>query len=413
MSGATPRETGQNDLDRSRVAKVFVMVFLDMLVYAMLIPVFPYQAQEFGASGFQVTLLMSGYAGMQLVFNPFWGALSDKFGRRPLMLVSLSGSLLSAAVFALSSHYTWVLVSRLIGGLLIANLPLAQSLFADLSPPHKRSAGMAYFGIAFGLAFILGPALGGWVSGWGYAWAGWVAAALTLVNMGLVWRMLPETRFLQTSQRSPSQLWRVVSPVHNLSTSRQLGVLGLVGMYLVFVVSASFVESTFSLFMKNHHQLPSTMVGLLLAYFGLILVGIQGWLVPKLTARYGDKRMIELGSLLMIMGLWLFVNTDWGPAMIVTLAVLSAGMGVMYIAILSAVSRRVPASLQGRVLGITASVASFSRALGPLWAGYAYDTLGVHAPYVSAMILMGLLLFLVLLGWLNVPAIPTLRTEEG
>ena len=172
---------------------VFLTVFLDLVGFGIVLPLLPFYATELGASPFEVGLIIASYSAMQFVFAPIWGALSDRFGRRPLLLVGLFGSAASYVVFGLASSLEVLLLSRVIAGIMGANIPVAQAYIADSTTLEGRARGMGLIGAAFGLGFIFGPAIGGGLSPWGYGIPGFVAAGLSLAAAGAAWFWLPES----------------------------------------------------------------------------------------------------------------------------------------------------------------------------------------------------------------------------
>ncbi len=380
-------------MNRSYLVPVFVVVLIDFIGYTMLIPIYPYVSQAYWNSGLGVTLLMASYALMQFIFIPAWGILSDRMGRRPVMVLAIIGSMMSYLIFALSTSYTMLLMSRIVAGIFMANIAVAQSMFADLTTPEKRTKGMALFGVAMGLSFIVGPAIGGMLSKISYATVGYTSAGLCVINLFLCFGWLKETRWLQGAEAryerfldelTPSALWRFL---------KQHQIMGLVGLYLLFVFAASFLESTFSLFMKNQHQATSSEVGALLGGLGCVMIFVQGFAMYRVTQWLGDRTVIIVGCAISIVGFLLFasVSAFW-TGVVPGLLVLGVGHGMLYTALVAAASRRVPANEQGRALGLNAAVSSLGRAIGPVWAGFGYDQISVVSPFFSsAVVLIGMI----------------------
>ena len=173
---------------------IFFTVFIDLLGFGIIIPLLPFYAEHYGASAFVVGLLSTSFSAAQFLFAPLWGRLSDRIGRRPVILIGLLGSALSYALFAIATSLPLLFVARTLAGIAGANIPTAQAFIADVTTPEKRARGMGLIGAAFGLGFIFGPAIGGFLSHWGYAAPAWFAAALSFANFAAALVLLPESR---------------------------------------------------------------------------------------------------------------------------------------------------------------------------------------------------------------------------
>jgi len=363
---------------------VFVTVFIDLLGFGIIIPLMPFYATHFGASAFQVGMLATSFSLMQFLFAPLWGRWSDVIGRRPIILIGLLGSAVSYLAFGLAHSLTLLFVSRCLAGIAGANIPTAQAYIADSTTPENRAKGMGMVGAAFGLGFIFGPALGGFLSQWGYQAPALFAAGLSLLNFLAALALLPESlppeRRTSARRRSRVEVFR-----HAIARPRLPTVLAV--FFLIVSAFASF-ESMFALYSQARFGFDSVTIGFLFAGVGVILAIVQGLLVGRVVRRLGEHRLVPAAIALLAIGLALVWVAGSVPALAFASAVIAVGMGFQSPSMLSVISQLSDPADQGAMLGVSQSLGSLGRIVGPLWGGFVFDRFGHAAPFASAALVM-------------------------
>ena len=363
---------------------IFVTVFIDLLGFGIIIPLMPFYATHFGASAFQVGMLATSFSLMQFLFAPLWGRWSDVIGRRPIILIGLLGSAVSYLTFGLAHSLTLLFVSRCLAGIAGANIPTAQAYIADSTTPENRAKGMGMVGAAFGLGFIFGPALGGFLSQWGYQAPALFAAGLSLLNFLAALVLLPESlppeRRTSARRRSRVEVFR-----HAIARPRLPTVLAV--FFLIVSAFASF-ESMFALYSQARFGFDSVTIGFLFAGVGVILAIVQGLLVGRVVRRLGEHRLVPAAIALLAIGLALVWVAGSVPALAFGSAVIAVGMGFQSPSMLSVISQLSDPADQGAMLGVSQSLGSLGRIVGPLWGGFVFDRFGHAAPFASAALVM-------------------------
>jgi DHA1 family tetracycline resistance protein-like MFS transporter len=341
-----------------------------------------------------IGLIIASFSAMQFIFSPIWGRLSDRHGRRPILLLSTLGAALSYALFAwgasLANHNAalWVMVlSRMLAGLCGGNITVAQAYIADVTDEQNRAKGLGLIGAAFGLGFIIGPATGGTLSQWGYNLPAFVAASVSAMNLILIFFWLPESL---TSERREAASLRL-RPPFTLNALLQALNRPKVGplLYVRFFYGLAFAtfQSIFSLYAQAI-GLSSQTTGYVLAYVGLLSVVVQGGLIGVLTRRFRENWLIITGLWLMTGALlaWAFTANLW--LLLVVLLPLALSGGVLNTVIQSAISKSVSREDVGGMLGFSASLEAATRVIAPSVGGYLLQNLGTWAPGVFSAVLM-------------------------
>ncbi len=365
---------------------------MDLVGFGIVLPLLPFYADRFGASGLEIGFLVTVYSLAQLFLAPVWGRLSDRHGRRPILLVGLVGSAISYVVFAYAGSLLVLFVSRIMAGVGGANVSVAQAYIADITPPEERAGNMGLIGAAFGLGFIFGPALGGVLAPVGWEAPGLAAAALCFGNAVLAFFLLPESLPEgDDAEESPSSA--VPVRLEDLRVALESpAVLRILGLSFFFVVAFSCMQPTFPLFGEARFGLAESTVGYLFAFLGLISAIMQGWLVRWLVPRMGEATLIRASALPFIGGLVLIAVAPSLPLLLGGLALLAVGFGGTLPSIHSLLSRVAPDELQGSVLGVGQSVSALARVVGPVVAGWSFDVLGIASPYLVAAGIAGIAL---------------------
>jgi MFS family permease len=379
---------------RRALVPVFVTVLLDLIGFGMIIPLLPFYAQEFHASPTQVGWLFASYSLTQLLFAPALGRLSDRVGRRPVLLASIAGGIAAYVLFAFAPSFLWLLVARAMAGIAAANYGIAQAYVADVTPPAERSKAMGMVvGAAFGLGFILGPALGGILAQIGPRAVPLTAAGFGVVNLiaALVWlkeSLPPEirgrVRGAWFEARGLAGVWRN-PPVRGL-------------MLLAFLVTFCFsmMETTLALYCQARFGFGMAKTAWLFVYIGVLLVLVQGGMVGPLVKRFGERRLILESILVMAAGLVVlpFAGNAW--LLLPGLSLLAFGSGLHNPSSLGLLSLLTDAGEQGGTSGIYRSFGALARTLGPIAGPWLFQAVGIRTPFWVAG---GLMLASFALGW--------------
>jgi multidrug resistance protein len=385
-------------MKRSPLAIIFLTVFIDLLGFGIVLPLLPFYAESYGASSFVVGLLLTSYSLMQFLFTPIWGRLSDRYGRRPLIIMSLAGSCVGFLIFGLAQTLMTLFIGRTIAGIAGAIIPTTNAYIADVTAPEERARGMGLVGAAFGLGFILGPAIGGLLAPYGYSKPVLLASAIAGLNLIFALLKLPESLTEETRSRAQSRSFDLKALDKTLS---QPQVMPLLAMYLVVIFAVANMEATFGLLNEHRYGLTARETGYLFALIGILMSVTQGLLVGRLARRVGERRLIMLGTFSLIFGLGLMPFTPNMPSYCLILTVMSFGAGINNPSIAALLSKSSDVEKQGGIMGIAHSMASLGRILGPMWGGYAFDALGTASPFITGGIFMGLAFLLSLISLRN------------
>jgi DHA1 family tetracycline resistance protein-like MFS transporter len=373
---------------RSPLFALFVTVFIDLLGFGLFIPTLPYIASRSGidANDAQIGMLQASFSLSQFVFAPFWGWLSDRIGRRPVLLWSIFGGGLSYLLFGLAGSLPMLFVARALGGGFAANISTAQAFVADVTPPEGRAKGMGVIGAAFGLGFTLGPPIGGFLAGGGhYEWPAFVAAGLCGFNLILAWAVLPESR--PADLRPPPRRSRFAALAEAMRTPLLADLT-----ILFFVVTFAFanMEQALVLATKELFNWTPADNGKLLGLVGILIVIMQGGLIGRLSRRFGERSLLITGTIAMSSALLMLALSalPWGYW--VAMFPLALGSGLANPSLSSLISRAAPAAERGGTLGVSQSAGSLARILGPAWAGWSFQHLSKGAPFATGAAVMAL-----------------------
>ncbi|MFT4891807.1 MAG: DHA1 family tetracycline resistance protein-like MFS transporter [Halobacteriales archaeon] len=430
--GPGPRNSAGEGFDppvenrRRALAALFGVVFVDLLGFGILIPIIPLYAEAFGANEFVVGLLLASYSATQFVFAPILGRLSDERGRRPILLLSLGGSVIAWTLFGLANALWVLFLARLVAGAMGGNIATAQAYVADITPPEDRAKGLGLIGAAFGLGFVFGPAIGGIASSpgvldllggvlpsvvpvTGFTIPSFVAAAITALNLAVAFVVLPETRREESAADERGRVERLIEALRNPALS------GLVISFFVLSLAFSGMESMFVLFTKDEFGYGTTANGYLLAYMGVVVAIVQGGVVGRLTERYGERRVAVAGVAIMGLSLGALPFSSVlgsgvppvGPllgslptlsggvlVMLGVLLWLAVGNGLANVSLTTLVSKNAAEETQGGAFGLTQSAGSIARTAGPTAAGALYAAIQFWLPFVVGGLLMLPVLYL-------------------
>ncbi|HYR74984.1 MAG TPA: MFS transporter [Pyrinomonadaceae bacterium] len=359
-------------MKRSPLLVIFITVFIDLVGFGIVIPVLPYYAEgtRFGATPREVGFLFASYSVMQLVFAPVLGRLSDKYGRRPILLISLLGTSLGFLILGFASTLWMLFLGRIIDGISGGNISTAQAYIADVTTKENRAKGMGLIGAAFGLGFVFGPAIGGILSRWGINVPFLFAGGLAFANAILLYFTLPETVTADHPARASAASGRGWKQLLDALGQRQLAFV--LTIYFLSIVAFSIMTASFSLFMMFRLGYDPWHSGWIFAFVGVVSAIIQGGLIGRLVKRFGEPALVIAGGFLFSISLFVspFVTAAMGLLGIISVGALSSiGNALTAPSLTSLASKSASAAEQGSVLGVTQSVASVARAVGPTIAG--------------------------------------------
>lgn len=353
---------------RPAVLFIFITLVLDILGIGLIVPVLPkliqhYQGGDVAAGSFTYGMLAALYALMQFLFAPLIGSVSDRYGRRPVILISLLGSAIDYFLIAFAPNLMWFAVGRIVAGITAANYAAASAYIADVSPPEKRAANFGLIGAAFGIGFIIGPIVGGGLAAWGVKVPFFVAGGLTLINWAYGWFVLPESLAIE-NRRAFS--WSRSNPVGALFALRRFpALMGLVTCYFIAVLAHQVYPSIWVLYTTYRYGWTELQTGLSLAAVGVMAGMVQGGLTKRVVAWLGEKKTVRYCLTLSI-----FLYAAYGlatqPWMIYICIVIGSLSGLVTPAVQSLMSQGVPADEQGALQGSLSSLSSVAGVAGPL-----------------------------------------------
>jgi DHA1 family tetracycline resistance protein-like MFS transporter len=355
-------------------------VIVDLIGFGVVVPVLPFWATELGASPTTLGLLVTAYAAAQFVCAPLWGRLSDRVGRRPVMLATIAGTAASLLLLGLARSLPLLFVARALAGAFAANIGVASAYIADVTPAEERTRWMGLLGASFGVGFVLGPAIGGGLSLLSYQAPMLAAAALAACNVVYAALTLrePERRaaaFEEGADRA--------------GALRQPLVRRLCVANFAFTVAVNQLETVFALFMMHRFHYDASQVAVLLVAMAVLMGGIQGGGMKGLAARFGERGLVAGGGVLLAAGFLALPPVHSVGLLVVPLALCAVGRAVLQPSLMSLVSVAAGARERGTVMGAFQASASLARVAGPLAAGFLYD-LSVPAPFVLAGVLVAL-----------------------
>lgn len=356
---------------------IWTTVALDLVGFGIVVPILGVYAERFGASGYQVGWLFATFSLAQLVFAPLLGRLSDRIGRKPVIIISLVGTAIGSLVTGAAGALWVIFLGRVIDGASGGSLSVAQAAVADIAEPEQRPKLVGMLGAAFGIGFVLGPAIGGLAALGGPHVPFYVAAALAAINAVAALVRLPET----LTDRSVSARRRVALPA--TSALRRLALLGFVGTF-AFVA----FEATFSLFGAERFDLAEGSSAVVFLGIGIVLVAIQGGGFGRLAERVGVRPLYRIGLLIGGAGLVVTGFAEGWPVLVVGLLLVSVGQGIASPSLSEMVNQEAPADSRGQAMGFQQSASAVGRVLGPPLAGSAFDRAGSGSPMVAGGVLM-------------------------
>jgi multidrug resistance protein len=351
---------------RSPLFVLYLTVFIDLMGFGIVIPILPLYAQDFQASPLAIGWLTGIYSGMQIIFTPILGRLSDRFGRRPVLLISIAGTAVGFALMGMAQSLTLLFIARILAGITGGNISIPQAYIADVTAPEKRSHAMGMIGAAFGLGFTFGPLIGGVMSQISYGAPFFFAAALSVVNAALIYALLPES----LSREHRAKPHEEASTAEVFRHGRGAMFVLVVATYFFLIAGFAIMTTLFALFTAKRFGYDAHANGYLFGFVGLVSVIVQGGLIGRLVKRFGEVALTRVGMILTTVSLALLPLCDNLTVLLLVCAGLSAGSGIASPPLSGLASQMIERNWQGRALGVMQSAGSTGRLIGPLIGGW-------------------------------------------
>jgi DHA1 family tetracycline resistance protein-like MFS transporter len=368
---------------------IFLTVFVNLVGFGIIIPLLPFYAETFGASPVVIGFLFAAFSLAQLVAAPVLGSMSDRLGRRPVLIFSLIGTAISFAMLAMAESLVMLFAARIIDGLSGGNITIARAYIADVTEPDERARAFGFLGAAFGLGFIVGPGLAGLFAQISYTAPIWAAAAVTVIATGMAWAWLPET--VHRGSAVAASPWHAVPEVLTRAHLRPLLITDF-----VYWCSFAVCTTTFALFASRRFGFDVARTGYVLAAFGLLGVIVQAGVVGVVARVIGVRRTMLTGLVIAAAGWALVAASTSVPMFLVALIPAGVGVGLCNASIVTLVSHSGTKSEQGTVQGAAGALESLGRAIGPLWGHGALQRFGEGSAYATAAVAFFATTFLML-----------------
>jgi DHA1 family tetracycline resistance protein-like MFS transporter len=367
---------------------IFLTIFVNLIGFGIIVPLLPFYAETFGASPVVIGLLFAVYSLCQLIASPLLGDLSDRHGRRPVLVFSLAGTVVSFVMLAVAHSITMLFLARIVDGLSGGNISTARAYVADITEPKDRARAYGLIGAAFGMGFIMGPALSGVLARVSYTAPIWAAAALTLVATAMAWLWLPET--VHRARAGTGNPLAYLPELLQRPAMRRVLTIDF-----IYWFSFAIFQTTFALFAARRFGFDASHTGYLFAGFGVLGAVIQGGFIRPIVRRAGDKATFVAGILFSIAGLTAAAFAHSVFLFALALVPLAIGMGFGHPTVSSLISRVGRGDEQGRVQGAAGAVESLGRTLGPVWGSASLQRFGEATPFLTGAAFLALTLLVV------------------
>ncbi len=368
--------------NKASLTVIFLTVFIDLLGFGILIPILPtFASNSIGISDFGIGIVVASYSFMQFAFNPLIGKISDRIGRRPVILISLSTTVISYIVFSYSTTFGLLLFSRILAGFGGSNIGVAQAYIADITESNDRAKGMGLIGAAFSLGFVFGPVLGGLIADFGYQYVGFASAGFSFLALIFAVFFLPES--LKEKKTLQNFDYTLLKKDDLLEVLRIPKIAFIIGLFFIIVFAVANIYGTFALLGQEHYGFSDRENGYLFGILGVVGAFVQAFLLKRLSGRISENNLILIGLVFMVFSLGLMPYGINFTGVAIISGLLAVGTGILQPTLLSLISKKSSSDMQGKVLGINQSIASLARVLGPLWGGFAFQYLGYTSPFIT------------------------------
>jgi multidrug resistance protein len=367
---------------------IFLTVFIDLLGFGLLIPILPaFGLKVLNIDEASIGIVISAYSFIQFIFNPIFGRISDKRGRKPVIIFCLFLNAIGYLLFSITNSFILLLLSRIVAGIGGSSISVAQAYIADVTTPENRSKGMGIIGSAFGLGFVFGPLLGGILSEFGYAVVGYVSAGFSFLAFVLTSFLLPESLKIKNESEEVSPVskktWKLIDIQSFKIVFKKPDLALLISLFFVLTFSFANIYGTFALLGIQVYHFTDKQNGFMFGIIGLTSAIVQGTLIGQVNKFLTKKKIFIISSFLISLNLALipYAGNFLGLAFVGFF--LSIGTGLFQPTILSLISEVTSEKEQGVTLGINQSMSAFARMLGPLWGGFAFEYLGYQFPFLT------------------------------
>ena len=367
---------------KSALSLIFLTVFIDLLGFGILIPILPTFAKiELLVDETAIGVVVAVYSFVQFLFNPILGKLSDKYGRKPIIVISLFINAIGYVLFAFTTSYILLLVARIVAGIGGSSISVAQAYIADVTTKENRAKGMGVIGAAFGLGFVFGPLMGGFLASYGYMVTGFASAAFSILAFIVTIVLLPESNIKREATFETKRKLIDVDALKNVFAKPERAML----IFLFFVLTFSFanIYGTFALLGLQVYGFSDMQNGFMFGIIGLTSAIVQGGLIGRISKVVSKKNILKFGSFFIMAALALIPYGETFLGLAIICIFLSIGTGLFQPTVLSLISEVTPEDEQGVTLGVNQSVSAIARVLGPLWGGFAFEFLGYPFPFLT------------------------------
>lgn len=372
---------------------IFLVVFIDLLGFGILIPILPtFAVKVLSMNESSVGIVVAIYSLTQFLFNPLFGSLSDRFGRRNIILISLLLNAAGYIVFAFTHSFLMLIISRVIAGIGGSSIGVAQAYIADVTTVQERAKGMGLIGVAFGLGFVFGPMLGGIFSKFGYEVTGFASASFSILAFILSYFYLPES-LKNLASNVTTKARKLLDIKAFTAVFQQKSSLFVITLTFFLTFSVANIYGTFAILGSQQFGYTDFDNGMLFGIMGIVSAIMQGFLMGKLTKMFSQLQLLIIGFTSLALGLALIPYGSTFLLMSLILGLMSVGTGALQPILLSLISQVTSEAEQGMVLGLNQSLSSLARVLGPLWGGFAFQYLGYQIPFFTGAVVSGTLLF--------------------
>ena len=373
---------------------LIVTAFVDMVGLLMVIPLMPYYARNLGAGSLAVTILVVSFTAAQLLSAPLWGRFSDKYGRRPALLVGLGAAAIAYVVFAFANSIWLLLLSRVVQGAGGGTVGVIQAYVADSTEPQNRAKALGWLSAATNLGVALGPPLGSVALLMGHSGPGVVAAGLCLINMVFAWKYLRESRDMEDAKIATRKRGASREAIARVITHAKEPGPRLIWIYAIAMGSFSAVTAILPLFLADQFGIGEHRVWIFFTYIGIISVITRAGFLGRAVDRFGEARLSRIGLVMLSAGLASYPFVHNYVLLAITIALVPLGTAFTFPCVTSLLSRVIPSSERGLYMGVQQTYGGLSRVIIPLWAGYSYDHFGRQVPFLTSAVFVLLTLLL-------------------